>query len=229
MKFPISKLNAIIRKINADKGIFSIWGDFGVGKTTFAIQTALNTVKFNEKVIYIYSKPNLPYEKLLSLSKGSEEVLDRIVIIKPLNFKDLNNIIFNLEFLILKKEKEIDSPYKLIIIDSLTDLYRIALNRDKKETNYNLNYQLHQMLANLSYLNELYNVEILIVNETTKVRINDHFIDKQSGGQVMDYWISTDIKIERTENVSNRHIFLTTHQENSLVKFESIITKKGFN
>jgi len=228
MKFPISKLNAIIGKINATKGIFSIWGDFGVGKTTFAIQTAINTVKNNENVIYIYTKPNLPYEKLISLSKGSEEVLDRITIIKPLNFKDLYNIIFNLEFLILRKLENNDDKLKLIIIDSITNLYRLEINQENKEKNYNLNYQLHQILANLTYLNEIYSIKILIVNELSRKNYNDQFIEVQSGGKAMEFWVNFNLKIAKTKTLNQRKFIFSNLSENRLYEFTLNLREEGF-
>lgn len=228
MKFPTSRLNTLTKSFESEKGIYSVWGDFGVGKTTFGLQTALNAIIKGNKVIFIFTKSNFPSVKIKILFQNYLDYLDKLIVIRPNDFTDLCNLVFNLEFLILNKEKEKHYPYKLIIIDSLTDLYRLELNRDKKETNYNLNYQLNQILANLSYLNEFYNIDILIVNEITKMRINDHFIDIQSGGQVMNYWISLDIKIERTQKVCNRQILLTKHPENSQVKMESILTEKGF-
>lgn len=228
MKFPTLKLNAIIRKINAIKGIFSIWGDFGVGKTTFALQTAINTAKNNENVIYIYTKPNLPYEKLISLSKGSEEVLDRIIIIKPMNFKDLYNIIFNLEFLILKKLENNEDKTKLLIIDSITNLYRLELNQENKEKNYSLNYKLHQILANLTYLNEIYSIKILIVNELSRKNFNDQFIEVQSGGKVMEFWVNFNLKIKKTKTLNQRKFIFSNMTENRVYEFTLNLREEGF-
>jgi len=228
MKFPTTKLDAIIRKINAIKGIFSIWGDFGVGKTTFALQTAINTVKNNENVIYIYTKPNLPYEKLISLSKGSEKVLDGITIIKPMNFEDLNKIVFNLEFLILKNLAQNEDKLKLIIIDSITNLYRLELNQENKEKNYSLNYKLHQILANLTYLNEIYNIEILIVNELSRKNYNDQFIEVQSGGKAMEFWVNFNLKITKTKTLNQRKFIFSNMTENRSYEFTLNLREEGF-
>ncbi len=228
MKFPTTKLDAIIRKINAIKGIFSIWGDFGVGKTTFALQTAINTVKNNENVIYIYTKPNLPYEKLMSLSKGSEKVLDGITIIKPMNFEDLNKIVFNLEFLILKNLAQNEDKLKLIIIDSITNLYRLELNQENKEKNYSLNYKLHQILANLTYLNEIYSIEILIVNELSRKNYNDQFIEVQSGGKAMEFWVNFNLKITKTKTLNQRKFIFSNITENRLYEFTLNLREEGF-
>lgn len=228
MKFPTLKLNAYFKKYESQKGVFSVWGDFGVGKTTFALQTALNTAKNGKKIIYIYTKPNFPSSKIKTLFINSIDYLDKIVFIKPIDYNDLTSIIFNLEFLILKNENEDDNHYKLIVIDSLTDFYRIEVNKEKKERNYVLNYQLNQIIAILSYINEYYSTDILIVNESTKKRINDHFIEIQSGGKVMEYWVSFDIKIKRTHKIGNRQIFLTKHPDNKKLEFISILTERGF-
>ena len=228
MKFPTLQINAYLEKIKSQKGIFSIWGDFGVGKTTFALQTALNTVKNGYKIIFIYTKPNLPISKIGVLFNETAEFLDKIIFIKPINFNDLAHIVLNIEFLLLKQGNEKISPYNLIVIDSLTELYRIELNQDKKEKNYDLNYQLNQTLATLSFLNEIYSVNVLITNEATKQKVNDQFIEIQSGGKVMDYWLLFDIKIERIKQSDSRKFILKKHHDDQLIEFISILTEKGF-
>ena len=229
MKFPTLEINAFLRNIDNYKGIFSVWGDFGVGKTTFALQTAINTVKDKKKVIYIYTKPNLPSEKIITLSNGSEEILDWITVIKPMDFEDLNKIVFNLEFLILKNFDNNDNQLKLIIIDSITELYRLELNTDKKEKNYNLNYQLNQILANLTYLNETYNIEILIVNEVSRKKFDDQLTEVQSGGKVMEFWANYNLKITKTSKLNERKFILTKYPENEIIEFTSILREQGFD
>jgi len=228
MKFPPLKLNEYFKRIPFFKGIVSVWGDFGVGKTTFVIQTSMSSIKNGNKIIYIYSKPMFPFEKINRMVKDSIEILDKITFIIPDNFYDLYNIVFNLESLILRNLNEANNHYNLIIIDSLTDLYRLELNREKKDKNYNLSYYLNQILANLSYLNDSYNINILIVNEKVQNRENDQPTEIQSGGKVMEYWVSLGIKIERTEILKERKFTLTKHPEDKLITFMSKLTENGF-
>jgi len=226
MKFPPSVLNEYFKKNSFFKGLISVWGDFGVGKTTFALQTSLNTLKECKKVIYIYSKPMFPSEKISRIA--GDEILHDITFIKPDNFNDLQNIVFNLEFLILRTLNKIKNPYKLIVIDSLTDLYRLELNREKKERNYNLNYNLNQILATLSFINNIYNIEILIVNEKTQKKEENQIKEIQSGGRVMGYWVSLDIKIERTAKLRERKFILTKHPNFEQKEYTSELSEKGF-
>lgn len=227
MIFPISNLNLFFKSIKKPL-LISVWGDFGVGKTTFALQTALNSSKNRFMTIYIYTKPNFPSEKINDIIRDHSKILDKILFIQPANFDDLYKIIFNLEFLILRNLNASEDEYRLIIIDSLTDLYRLELNKEKKEKNYNLNYQLNRILADLSYLCNSYNIGILIVNEKVQKQINSEIIEVQSGGNVIDYWILYDIKIERTEKIKERRFILTKQPNLQKIEFTSIITKKGF-
>ena len=220
------RLNEIIE---SPEGIISVWGDFGVGKTTFALQTAINTSNKGNKVIYIYSKPNFPSVRIGNILKDNQkEILDNIVIIRTTDFTDLYNIIFNLEFLILNNLKEKANSFGLIILDSITDLYRLELNREKKEKNISLNFQLNQILANLSYIFETYGIDVLVVNELTRKSHTDQTEEVQSGGKVMDFWVSYSVKIERTERLSARNLTVRNHRENKKFELSTILTNNGF-
>lgn len=228
MIFPIPTLNLYFKRNPFRAKIISVWGDFGVGKTTFALQTLYNTNKKGSESIYIFTKPTFPYERINRIMQESKEHLDHISFVRLENFNDLHNLVFNLEFLILKNSNTKENLYKLIVIDSLTDLYRLELNREKKDMNYNLNYRLNQILANLFYLNERYDVDILVVNEKVQIRENDQNIEIQSGGKVMEYWVTLDIKIERTEVLKEREFILTNHSDGDHIKFRSNLTENGF-
>ncbi|MHA2123537.1 MAG: AAA family ATPase [Promethearchaeota archaeon] len=156
MIFPISRLDRFYKTSPLSKGIVSIWGEFGVGKTTLALQTALKSIINSSQILYFYTKPILPLEKIVKVIGRSDETLKKIHFIQLKDFDELYKIVFNLEFLILENLGKTKKPYKIIVIDSLTDLYRLKVNREKKEKNYNLNYRLNQILANLFYINISY-------------------------------------------------------------------------
>ena len=228
MNFPIPDINKFFETNKSLKGIFSIWGDYGIGKTTLALQTAINSSK-QGKILFIYSKPNFPYEKLRNiLPENSINILNNISFISVSNFADLITITANLEFLILKQISEDQNTIKLLIIDSVTDLYRLEINRERKEKNVSLNYQLNQLLANLHYINETYKIDILIVNEMSRKSYDDKTLEIQSGGKVMVYWVLNSIKISRTEQLNVRALLLTKHLEEVDSNCLSNLTSHGF-
>jgi len=227
MHFPIFQLNKNINSKEPFKGIFSIWGEIGVGKTTFALQTAIINALNGKNILFIYSKPNFPYEKIKNfIQPSSKKILDKILFIQILDYNELYAIIFNLEFDILNNLKA--NKIYLIIVDSITDLYRLELNRAKKEKNFMLNYKLNQILANLYNLNWNYKTEILITNEVSQTNINGQTIQIQSGGKIMDYWISYSLKIERTEKLNHRKLILSKKEEKTSEEYFSIFSEKGF-
>ncbi len=234
MNFPTPKLSALFKDSRMINGIFSVYGDYGVGKTIFALQTIINTAKLGKTVAFVYSKKEIPSEKINNLLESHSlekpsEVLKNILTFKADSFNDLRNIALNLEFLILNSKKaKNDYKIDLIVIDSITDLYRIELSKDKKEKNLNLNYQLNLILASLQYIREIYGTSILIVNETSQTSVNKQEFEFQSGGKVMDYWIAMSLKISRTEKLNQRKFTISKLPDGKQVEYTSILTRGGF-
>ena len=224
MKFPLDLFN---KEIDSEE-IVSIWGEMGVGKTTLALQIALNNIHVGDGVYYFYSKPRLPLEKIESLLPTLDpNTLKKLKTILIKDFNDLYRFVLDLEINILKDKKEKQDYPKLIIIDSLTDLYRLDLYKDKKDKNLLLNYKLNHLLGTLIYINNKFSVDILVVNEISYLHSEDHSYEIQSGGKVMRYWIPFSIKIARSEIMNKRRFYL---YKNSEIQFEllTVLSKKGF-
>lgn len=229
MEFPLNKINEFFKSSGNKEGITSLWGDFGVGKTTLSLQTAKSHAINKKKVLYIYTKPNLPLKKINCVFENNfEYALEYISFIHTTTFDDIFNFIFDLEFVVLEDLKTKNGTYNLIVIDSMTDLYRLELNREKKDKNFILNYKLNQLLANLVQLKQKYKIELLIVNEISRRTQNGHTYDVESGGNVMHYWVTNSIKIERSEIVNNRKFILYRGHDNNPLKLNSMLSQRGF-
>ncbi|MFX0019802.1 MAG: hypothetical protein ACFFBT_17555 [Promethearchaeota archaeon] len=229
MDFLIKPFNELFNYIFPIKGIVSVWGDFGVGKTTFSLQKAINYASEKKKIIYIYTKPNFPFEKINNIvQKSVRNTLDNIIFIKSLNFEDLYSLVFNLEFIVIDSYKKPNNIIDLIIIDSITDLYRLELNRESKEKNFLLNYKLNQILANLFFLNKKYHINILVVNSQTNINQNGQLIEVQSGGKVMDYWIDNSLKILRTNKLTCRKFVFKIKNNKKVIESLTTLTQDGF-
>ena len=229
MQFPLLQINEFFKSTDIKEGTTSIWGDFGVGKTTLSLQIAKSHVINKKKVLYIYTKPNLPFKRISSVFENDiENALENISFIHSMTFDDVFKYIFNLEFVILDALKTKKKISNLIIIDSMTDLYRLELNREKKDKNFVLNYKLNQLLANLVNLKQKYEIEPLIVNEISRRTREGQTYDVESGGNVMRYWVINSIKIERTDVVNNRKLILHRGNDNSSFELNSMLSNRGF-
>ena len=229
MHFPLTKVNEFFKSTKGKEGITSLWGDFGVGKTTLSLQTANIYALSKKKVLYIYTKPNLPIKKINTVFETNlDDALGNIIFIQITNFDDVFKFIFNLEFAVLNDLKNENGAYNLIIIDSMTDLYRLELNHEKKGKNIILNYKLNQMLANLVNLTQKYEIDILIVNENSRRTQEGQTYEMESGGNVMQYWVTNSIKIERIDVAHNRRLILHKGYDNISFLLNSVLTKRGF-
>jgi RecA/RadA recombinase len=228
MIFPTQRINKFFDNSKPLKGILGVWGDFGVGKTILALQTTINTAT-RENVLFLYTKPSFPFIKLNNIANSFDQnILEKISFLLISDFNELISIIYNLEFLILKHIKEKKNVLKLVVIDSLTDLYHLELQKEKKEKNVMLNYLLNQILAFLIYINAEYDIEILIVNELSRKTINNNIIEVQSGGNVMNYWISNSIKIARTDKLNLRKLNIRKSSDDYVDEFNIKLTSSGF-
>jgi len=227
MNFSNSKLDSII---GSSIRLISVWGDMGVGKTTFALQIAANIAKIGNNGLFLYSKPDFPLNKIANiLGDNPSEILNKISFIYASDFFILRKIVFNFEFLLLDNLNNKGSLFKFLIIDSLTDLYRIELDKRRKKRNINLNYQLNQILATLYYIADIYNIQILLTNEISRININNEIKEVQTGYKVMDYWILCDIKIERTETLNKRKLIINLSDKKQKHEIFSNLTQQGFD
>jgi RecA/RadA recombinase len=228
MKIPLKVLNDQLNAVKKKYDLLSIWGEFGVGKTIFSIQIALENISTYNQVYYIYSKPNLPLENLKDMIEYKKSIhLDNLIIIPMNNFKELYSFIRRLESAFLNDLKRNREPPKLIIFDSITDLYRLVLNKEKKGSNVKLNYQLNFIIATIYYLKKRFDLEIIIINESSKKMQKDEYYEIQSGGKVMDYWVSCSFHIERTDSLNKRKILLIKDGEIKEEYYLSL-TNNGF-
>ncbi len=224
-------LTELLNKIDFLKGILSIWGEVGVGKTTLALQIAKQLSQLNQKVIYIYTKDTFPSEKYKNLThnmEGSE--IQNIKFVKFEDFEDLFTYFLNLEFVILDLKKLGLIQIGAIIIDSALDLYSLKTDMTKKQKNIELNYKLNQLLGTCTYLSNAYKIKIVLTNYPSVVQEseNEEFVIKQKGGKVVEYWTSTSIQIHRTQNMSERRIKLITHHDNEIFEHNVKLDSRGF-
>ena len=229
MQLPLLKMNEFFKTTSTKVGITSLWGDFGVGKTTLSLQTAKFYALKEKKVLYLYTKPNFPFKKVNNIfGNDTETLLDEILFIHTPSFDDLFNFIFNLEFTLLNDLKTKKEIFELIAIDSITDLYRLELSREKKDKNFILNYRLNQLLANLVNLKQNYKIALLIVNEISRRTLEGQTYDIESGGNVMQYWVTNSIKIERTDVTNSRKFVLYRGNDDTSLILNTMLTKSGF-
>jgi len=158
-------------KVNLEQpspNLIHIYGEAGSGKTTLAIQLACNVCSNQKKVVLIDTEGKVSGSKIKGIIQPLEFSLinKNLKLYNPNSFQKQYELIRNLEFYLLKQQH-----IGLIIIDTITNLYRQERNNEQDEKiNYRkLAYQV-ALLRKISYDKK---IPIIIFNQATMVKKED--------------------------------------------------------
>jgi len=119
-----------------------VYGEATTGKTTLAIQSSIECARKGFKVIYIDADQSFSHQRLSQVAPSdASELGRRIIIFLPETFSDQSSVIEDLENYLTKVTK-------LIIVDTVTSLYRASLG--SAERTFTLNRELNRQVAYLA-------------------------------------------------------------------------------
>ncbi|MBS3140856.1 AAA family ATPase [Candidatus Woesearchaeota archaeon] len=190
-----------------NKGLNLVYGEPATGKTTLALQLALNC----KKAIFIDVEKTVSSERIEQIGGN----IDNIIFLKPGSFAEQLKFIEN-----LKQIKKVD----LIVIDTIGYYYRDELKNDAYIANRFLDRQ-------LKILKELAETGILIVINNQVYSDLEHNI-KVVGGNMIRNWACNIIKLEKEPRklIIEKEAFLERNlQERNEKEFLFEIKEKGIN
>ncbi len=132
-----------------------VYGEASTGKTILSIQSAVEAALRDCKVFYLDTDGSFSPHRL-ELLPISTEAAERIVIFRPDEFREQIGITETLENLLTK------SP-TLLVVDSVTGLYRASLRRPHDAFTYNR--ELNRQLAYLTDLSRRFMLGIILTGE----------------------------------------------------------------
>ena len=165
--------------------ITTVFGAAGSGKSNFAIIAAIAAAK-RGKVIFIDTESDFSIERATQIEPEIKKYLKNIHIIRPFEFEEQQKAIRNVRELI--KEDQVE----LIVIDSLTMLYRLERPDDPKE----INLELTKQLSILSSIARRHNIPILVTNQVYS-SFDKRDEVKMVGGEILAYWSKCLIRLEK--------------------------------
>ena len=136
-----------------------IYGNAASGKTTSCLLTAIEAARNKGRAIYVDTEGGFNSDRLKQLTSGFDNVLDNIFLFHPKSFDEQHETIMNLTGL-CENEK-----IKLVVIDTLGNHFRVAVNKDPKLTNGMMALQVQCLIRIARDLNK-------IVLVTTQARSN---------------------------------------------------------
>lgn len=134
--------------------ITTVYGPAGAGKTNMAMLAAIDVAKSGKKVIFVDTEGGFSVARLEQLLPDYKKVLDNIMFLRPMDFDGQKKAIEKLKILVNDK-------IGLIVVDTITMLYR--LQRSFKEEDYNRDLGL-QVVA-LNEIARTHNIPVLVTSQ----------------------------------------------------------------
>ena len=143
------------------KTVSLVYGEAETGKTSLAVQCAINYGRRGIKSLFIDTDGTFSYERLSQIAEYDyQKISPLMIIMRPTTFQDQSKAIDHLEKVISKK-------FGLIVVDTITSLYRVEL--DNAEETYAANRELNRQIAVLTHIAKTCGVAVLIISQVRSV------------------------------------------------------------
>jgi len=134
--------------------ITTLYGPAGSGKTNFAMLAAIEVAKQGKKVIFVDTEGGFSLGRLKQILPESKKALENIIFLRPMNFEEQKQAITKLKDLM-------NGKIGLVIVDTMTMLYR--LQRSFKEENYNRD--LGMQMIELNEIARRHKIPVLLTSQ----------------------------------------------------------------
>jgi DNA repair protein RadB len=167
-----------------------IYGEAETGKTSLAVQCAVNCARRGVKSLFIDTDGTFSYERLSQIAEYDyRKISPFLIIIRPTTFQEQSRAIDQLE-------KVITNKFGLIVVDTITSLYRVEL--DDTEETYAANRELNRQLAVLTQIVKTCGVTALVISQVRSVPFGETVEMKPVATRVLNYWSDTILDTKRT-------------------------------
>lgn len=167
-----------------------IYGEAETGKTSLAIQCAVNCARRGFRSLFIDTDGTFSYERLSQIAEYDfEKISPFMIIMRPTTFQEQSRATDQLE-------KVITNKFGLIVVDTVTSLYRVELN-DMKET-YAANRELNRQLAVLTQIAKTCGVAVLVISQVRNVPFGETVEMKPVATRVLNYWSDIVLDMKQT-------------------------------
>lgn len=183
-------------------GVSLIYGEAETGKTSLVMQCAVSSARRGYKTIFIDSDGTFSSRRLAQIAYSDfKEVSSFIVLVKPTTFKEQAMAIDHLDDYITKK-------VGLVVVDTITSLYRVELGEPKE--NFALNRELSRQVACLAQVAKTHGVVTLITSQVRSIFAEGRESVEPVATRVLKFW--SDIVIE-LKNTGQPHVIKAVLQK----------------
>jgi DNA repair protein RadB len=182
-----------------------VYGEASTGKTTLAIQCAVESARRDLKVLYVDADKSFSQNRFAQLAGDElERIAANIVIFAPETFAEQTSIIEEME-------SYLTGTTGMIIVDTMTSLYRLSLGSTEKV--FAQNRELNRQLAYLAELATVRGIAVLITSQVHGIPFRgDHEIEPVAR-RILTYWCGVIVKLVSTANSPVKTALLERHSQ----------------
>ena len=180
-----------------------IYGEAETGKSTVAMQCAVGSARMGYKTLFIDSDGAFSLKRLSQIAHYDfEEVSPLIILVRPANFQEQ-------AFTIDHLEEYVTSRVGLVVVDTITSLYRTEFGT-RKET-FALNRELNRQTASLAQITKTRGVVTLITSQVRSTLDEGQMGVEPVATRVLTHWSDIVIRLEPTVQGSVIRAILEKH------------------
>ena len=196
-----------------------VYGEAATGKTTFGLQFVKAMCRQGMGTIYINSETTSPVDRLEQMTGKSFSDLENLVkIFLPNGFSEQGVLIDDLDLYIR-------DDMRLVVIDTLTKHYRLAL--EDKKTNFANHRELNRQAGVLMGLARNRDIAILVLNQVTASMKGLEKIEPVASN-ILDYWSDYVVKMKAGRTPGERLLRRIIPSEDS-AEGRLFLTESGFS
>jgi DNA repair and recombination protein RadB len=184
-----------------------IYGEPETGKTTLAMQCAVNCAMQNLKTLFVDCDNTFSPKRLAQVASGKfEEIADLIILIKPEDFREQTAVIDRISEYTAKN-------FGLVVIDTLNSLYRAKV-AESSEKAFGLNRELNRQMAILAQTAKTQKIPMIITSQVHSVFNETYVTVAPVATRVLKFWADTIIAMKPTENPQTiKAVLEKTHEK----------------
>jgi RecA/RadA recombinase len=171
-----------------------IYGEPETGKSTLAVQCAFNCAMQELKTLYVDCDNTFSSKRLAQISAEKfDEIADRIILLKPLDFKEQTAVMDRIGDYVSKN-------FGLIVIDTINSLYgaKVAEASNKSKA-FSVNRELNRQMAILAQTAKIQKIPVIITSQVRSMFSDLSGSVKPAANRVLTFWADNIIALKPTE------------------------------
>jgi DNA repair protein RadB len=168
-----------------------IYGEPETGKTTLAMQCAVNCAIQNFKVLFVDCDNTFYAKRLSQIAKDRfDEVAEKIILVKPKDFKE--------QTVFVDQIQNYTTNVGLIIFDTFTSLYGAKVCETSGKA-FTVNRELNRQLAILAQIVKIRKIPVIITSQVRSVFNDQSSSVRPVATRVLKFWADNIIALKPTE------------------------------